>query len=279
MKTIPEVTMEKLMADYSVVLLDAYGVLVDKQGALPGAQNLIEKFNRINKPYFILTNDASKLPETSARLYRKFGLKIAPERMITSGTLLKNYFTTNDLINARCVVLGPKDSVRYVEAAGGQRVSERDAFEVLVLADETGFPFLETVDAVLTALFHKLDRREKLHLILPNPDLIYPKSKKGFGITSGCVALMIEAALRLRYPDRDQLSFARLGKPHSAIFREALRRSGTRDMVMVGDQLETDIRGAKAFGIDSVLMSTGVTHAMTAGFTEHIRPTYCLRAL
>jgi ribonucleotide monophosphatase NagD (HAD superfamily) len=71
MKTIPEVTMEKLMADYSVVLLDAYGVLVDKQGALPGAQNLIEKFNRINKPYFILTNDASKLPETSARLAQR----------------------------------------------------------------------------------------------------------------------------------------------------------------------------------------------------------------
>ena len=278
MKTIPEVTMEKLIADYSVILLDAYGVLVDIQGALPGAQNLIEKLNRVQKPYFILTNDASKLPETSARLYRKFGLDIAPQRIITSGTLLKDYFKTNHLVDARCVVLGPKDSVRYVEAAGGQRVSDHEAFDVIVLADETGFPFLETVDAVFTALFHKLDRREKVHLILPNPDLIYPKANKGFGITSGCVALMIEAALRLRYPNRDQLSFARLGKPHTAIFEEALRRSGTRDMVMIGDQLETDIRGANAFGIDSVLMDSGVTRISATDLPAPIRPTYRLTA-
>ena len=271
--------MEKLIADYSVILLDAYGVLVDMQGALPGAQDLVENLNRMNKPYFILTNDASKLPETSARLYRKLGLDIAPERIITSGTLLKDYFITNHLIKARCVVLGPKDSDRYVEAAGGQRVSEHEAFDVVVLADESGFPFLETVDSVLTALFHKLDRRETVHLVLPNPDLIYPKANKGFGIASGSAALMIEAALRLRYPNRDPVSFVRLGKPHAAIFKEALRRSGTRDMIMIGDQLETDIQGANAFGIDSVLIDGGVTQIEAADLSERIRPTYHLTAL
>ena len=45
-----------------------------------------------------------------------------------------------------------------------------------------------TWDDVLTALFHKLDRREKLHLILPNPDLVYPKTNHGVGIASGSVA-------------------------------------------------------------------------------------------
>ena len=279
MKTIPQVTIEKLIADYSVILLDAYGVLVDTQGALPGAPNPIEKLNCMQKPYFILTNDASKLPETSARIFSKFGLDIAPDRIITSGSLLKNYFKTNRLTDARCVVLGPPDSVRYVETAGGRPVSEDDAFDALVLADEAGFPFLETVDAVLTALFHKLDRRETVHLILPNPDLIYPKADNGFGITSGCIALMIEAALRLRYPDRDQLNFARLGKPHRAIFQEALRRSGTRHMVMIGDQLETDIRGANAFGIDSVLIDTGVTSINTVGSTDRNHPTYRLADL
>ena len=87
MKTIPQVTIEKLIADYSVILLDAYGVLVDIQGALPGAPNLIEKLNRKQKPYFILTNDASKLPETSARLYSKFGLDIS-----RSGLSLPDHF-------------------------------------------------------------------------------------------------------------------------------------------------------------------------------------------
>ena len=43
--------------------------------------------------------------------------------------------------------------------------------------------------------------------------------------------------------------------------RKGLKRTGTRDMVMLGDTLETDIRGANAFGIDSVLVAGGVTPA------------------
>jgi HAD superfamily hydrolase (TIGR01450 family) len=276
---IPEVTIEKLITDYSVILLDAYGVLVDMRGALPGAVGLVERLNRMKKPYFILTNDASKLPETSARHYQDFGLNIAPQRIITSGALLKDYFKTNHLISACCIVLGPKDSVRYVEDAGGKVVSPSESFDAFVLADEAGFPFLETLDAVLTALFQKLDREENVHLILPNPDLIYPKANRGFGIASGCVALMIEAALQLRYQNHEKLSFERLGKPHAAIFEQALQRSATLDMVMIGDQIETDIRGARAFGIDSVLIDTGVTQINVRNIPEYLHPTYLLKTL
>jgi ribonucleotide monophosphatase NagD (HAD superfamily) len=87
---------------------------------------------------------------------------------------------------------------------------------------------------------------------------------------------MFEEALAARYPRRDDLRFVRLGKPHPAIFEEALRRSGTRDMVMLGDQLETDIRGARDFGLDSALVEGGVTASTdTAG----IRPTWRLGSI
>jgi ribonucleotide monophosphatase NagD (HAD superfamily) len=177
------------------------------------------------------------------------------------------------------VVLGPEESAQYVAQAGGQVVAPTDPFEVLVIGDESGFPFLETVDAVLSTLCHQLDRQEEVHLILPNPDLIYPRGEQGFGIASGGVALLFEAALHLRYPERPELRFTRLGKPHPAIFAEALRYSGTKDMVMIGDQLETDVRGANAFGLDSVLVSTGVTASATAALPAELRPTYRLRAL
>jgi ribonucleotide monophosphatase NagD (HAD superfamily) len=98
-------------------------------------------------------------------------------------------------------------------------------------------------------------------------------------MASGSLALILEAALQLRYPDRPGLRFARLGKPNSAIFTEALRRSGTRNMVMLGDQLETDIRGANDFGLDSVLVTTGVTASTIPSLLDHPRPTYWLRSL
>ena len=52
-----------------------------------------------------------------------------------------------------------------------------------------------------------------MRLILPNPDLIYPRGEHSFGIAAGGVALLFEAALRRRYPGRDDLAFVRLGKP------------------------------------------------------------------
>lgn len=273
------VTADELIARYDVLLLDAYGVLVHSEGALPGAAQFIARLNRERHAYFILTNDAAKLPQTAARRYGSFGLEIAPERMITSGQLLETHFAEYGLNGMRTAVLGTADSVRYVENAGGAVVRADEDFDVLVVADEAGYPFLDTVDAVLTTLYAKLDRGERIALVQPNPDLVYPKAAGGYGIASGSVALVFEAALRVRYPQRNDLRFVTLGKPHAGLFREAQRRAGTRNMVMIGDQLETDIRGANDFGIDSALVGSGVwlwTSSNAAGLP---RPTYLLSSL
>lgn len=274
-----DVTIEALIERYPVLLFDAYGVLVHASGPLEGAAELIERLERIGKPYYLLTNDASKLPETAARTLQGYGLAVPPERIIPSGALLASHFETQGLRGSPTVVLGPADSAAFVEQAGGRVVPHSEPFEVLVVGDESGFPFLETVEAVLSALFERLDRGEAVRLVLPNPDLIYPKADRGFGFASGSVALIFEAALALRYPDRAPLRFVRLGKPYPAIFEEAARRSGTREMVMLGDQFETDIRGANAFGIPSVLVGTGINSTRWAAVPPPLRPTYHLASL
>jgi len=274
----PHIDVASLVRRYEVLLLDAYGVLVHSGGALPGAAHLVDTLNAAGKPYYVLTNDASKLPATAAAHYQGYGLAIETDRIITSGLLLEGHFTTHGLIGARCVVLGTEDSRRYVAQAGGRIVPPAQSFDALVIADEFGFPFLETVDAALSGLFRALDQQRPVHLVLPNPDLIYP-SGEGFGIAAGSVALMFEGALRLRYPNRTDLRFARLGKPHAAMFAEALRRSGTRNMVMVGDQIDADIGGAHEFGLDSVLVGTGVSVAPIGAGLVRVQPTYLLPSL
>ena len=278
-KHLSEIAIEELIARYPVLLLDAYGVLVNSTGALPGAADLIDELNRIRKPYYLLTNDASKLPQTAATRFQNYGLAINPDCIITSGSLLKNYFLKHRLRNVRCVVLGPPDSKQYVADAGGKVVTPDSGFDAVVIGDEEGYPFVETMDTVLTELFRKVESREVFHLVLPNPDLIYPKANQGVGITSGSIALIIEAALRLRFPGRSDLSFDRLGKPHPEIFKEALKLSGTENMVMIGDQLETDIKGANAFGLDSVLVSTGIATPDSAEFPDKLRPTFFMDSI
>ena len=272
-----EVTIDELVERYPALLFDAYGVLSYSVGLLPGAAELIDRLNRIGKPYFVLTNDASTLPERRAERYRKQGMDIEPERIITSGSLLTGYFARRGLCGARCAVLGTEDSAEYVRRAGGVVVQAADGFDVVVVGDQSGFPFVGGVNAVLTELFRMIDAGDMPRLVLPNPDLVYPDDD-GFGMASGSVALIIEAALRQRYPERCGLEFERLGKPNGAIFEEALRRTGTMDMVMLGDALETDIRGANAFGIDSALVAGGVTPSEGLNGGVDV-PTYWLRGL
>lgn len=279
MNQVEAVSFDQLIDRYDVLLLDAYGVLVHSRGAMSGAAARIEQLSRSDKPYYILTNDASKLPEIAAERYRAFGLNIPPARIITSGMLLTQHFADAGLTDKTCVVLGPEGSRHYVERAGGRIVTADDDFEVLVIGDEAGFPFLETVDKVLTGLYRRLDAGGDVALVLPNPDLVYPKDAGSYGVTSGAIAMMLEAALQLRYPQRTDLRFTRLGKPQTAMFEQALRLSGSRNMVMIGDQLDTDIRGALAFGIDAVLFGLGVSALAELPSDGTLRPTYHMHAL
>ena len=278
MTPIREITIQELIDRYPVILFDSFGVLASSNAVLPGAVELIAELNSMGKSYFVLTNDASALPESRSQKYANLDLTIQPEQIITSGGLLSRYFAEENLQGLRCVMLGPEDSIRYVENAGGEVVPAGADFDAVVIGDQSGFPFLESMDQVMTDLFRKIDNGENVRLILPNPDLIYPDGD-GFGFASASIALLLESALKLRYPDRDDLRFTRLGKPHEAIFAEALRRSGTRDMVMIGDQLETDIKGANDFGLDSVLVGTGIAVHDLSSVPESIRPTYTMRSL
>ena len=246
-------SIDQLIERYDALLFDAYGVLVHVSGPMPGAPELVARLNRIDKPYCIVTNDASRLPDKAAARYRRYGLEVAADNIITSGALLPEYFAKHGLRGSRCVVLGPADSRRYVELAGGEVVPADAAFDVLVIGDESGFPFLETVDTALTTLFKLLDAGRRVHLVLPNPDLIYPSGVDSFGVAAGasrcCSRRRCAAAIAI---DRG-LEFARLGKPYPHLYEAAMARCDTRDVVMIGDQLETDIAGANGCGIDSAL--------------------------
>ena len=187
----------------------------------------------------------------------------------------ESYFAERRLSGARCAVLGTADSVQYARDAGGKIVPPSEPFDVLVVADQSVYPFMETVNGALSSLLLAIDNDRDDSLVLPNPDLIYPTAEQSFGFTAGAVAAMFESALRARYPHRTNLIFERLGKPNKAIFAEALRRSGTRNMVMIGDQLETDIQGAASFGLDTVWLYGRIVDSSPG----QAQPTYRLRSL
>jgi HAD superfamily hydrolase (TIGR01459 family) len=282
----PRITAHALLTRYDALLIDAYGVLVHHTGALPGARELLAALRQRGRRFYIVTNDASRSPERAAARYRSFGLEIEAGDMIASGMLLAPHFAARDLRGARCLVLGTADSHAYVAAAGGipARHDQAEGCEVVVVADDEGYPFPEAINDVISHLYRRCDRGQRVELVLPNPDLVFPAGDGRYGITAGAVALLIEAALERRY-GRDAPRFIRLGKPHPGLFEEARRRAGAAlghapRLVMIGDQLETDIAGALAAGIDAALLvgEAAVSQWRAATGTSP-RPTYLLTGL
>ena len=267
---------QELLARYDLFLLDAYGVLVDGAGPLPGAKGFLDALEAAGRPFAILTNDASRLPATLAAGYRKWGLPIAEEVIVTSGGLLAAWVRECRLEGSAAMVLGPEDSREYARRAGLRVVPLRGDAEpdVVLIGDEEGYDFLNGVDAAITAIVRGIERGRPPRLVAPNPDVLHPKGNGMLGISSGAVAALIEGAVALR-GGAVAPRFARLGKPRPELFRAGLRLfPEARAPLMVGDQVETDLRGAQAIGIDSLLVGTGVSKPrdLHAG----VRPTWYL---
>ena len=274
----PQLTVSQMIARYEVLFFDAYGVLVDAQEALPGACELIAHLNRIHKPYFILTNDASRLISTSASRYQRLGLAIEADHVITSGSLLAPFIAQAGLGGAATLLLGTPDSRTYALEAGLDLMplAHDAALEVFVLGDLSQRAW-EDMERVVSALINRIESGHRPRLILPNPDLLYPKSAGQFGITAGGAAAMIETILRERY-GQEAPAFERLGKPHRFIYEEGLRRSGAarHQALMIGDQLATDVRGAMEVGIDAALVTGGLTSQAMQLAIRAFSPTWLL---
>ncbi len=277
--TLPQpTTVRHLLDRYAAVLLDAYGVLVDASGPAPGAEDLIAELAAREIPFAIVTNDASRSQHTWSRRFGNLGMPVAPERVVTSGSLLPGYFRDHGLAGARTCVLGTEDSVAYVVAGGGVPVALEAgmSLDVLAVCDDAGFPFLDGIEHAMSAAIRAIEAGRRPALVLPNQDLVYPKGGGELGLTAGAIALVIEAVLARRFPAGDH-RFARLGKPGPHLFAEACRRLGVPAdrAVMIGDQLETDIAGAAAAGIDAALLSGVSRWDRDAA----IAPTYTLDSL
>jgi ribonucleotide monophosphatase NagD (HAD superfamily) len=129
------------------------------------------------------------------------------------------------------------------------------AVDAVVVCDDDGFPFLEGIELVVSAAVRAIDDGRRIALVLPNPDLVYPKGGGELGVTAGAIALVVEAVLAQRFPQL-QPRFDRLGKPAPHLFAAgaALLDVPAHRLVMIGDQIDTDVAGANAAGMPVALV-------------------------
>ena len=268
---------KSIIDKYSVVFFDAFGVIKNYQGLVPGIERTFAYLEKENKEYYIVTNDASRSPEQLAESYHKLGLiAISANRIVSSGMLTKEYL---DLKVQDGIVgyLGTPQSAHYIQSSALtiMPVSEIDStnfnkLSALIFLDDEGFDWCDDLNKTVNLL-----RKRTIPAIVANTDHAYPLSVNDVSIAIGGIASMIENIVGKK--------FIRFGKPDSQMFMFAYdlireyRSIGKREIVMVGDTLQTDILGGNKFGLDTVLVLSGNTlpdDAKNRITTTGIVPTY-----
>lgn len=263
----PLLTAVEVVDRYDRFCIDAFGVLVDHGGQKSGARAFVDALIERKKDWLVVTNDAARTPATAAHWYRSLGLPIEDHRVLTSSALLQEWVAEHALAGKPVIVLGPDDARDHLRQCGVVVCDHTQPDAVAIaLCDEAGYPFLDAMDAVTSWWMRRLERDLPTPAALANPDLIYPRGDGAFGIAAGSVANLLEAAIRVRYPNAPPL-WTRLGKPHAPMFDAAKRRLHLGDVpasdvqrstLMIGDTLHTDIAGGRAAGLTTALVVGGV---------------------
>lgn len=257
----------EIAPDCDAVLLDVYGVLLHAEGLYAHTAPLIDWLKQAGKPFMLVSNGSSRTVTESAAAYRRQGIAVSEAEIMTSGMLLSHWVAEQELSGQPVHVLGRSSSYDIITEAGlVPAPADADVAAVVILnqADQ----LLAQIDDALTLIIRHLDADKPLKLVVPNPDCLYPRGPAAFGITAGAIAELLEGALAKRYGPGSEIAFTRLGKPYPLIFEQALAKLSSHwhrpfdksRVLMVGDQLATDVKGALEFGLKAMLYKGGVAN-------------------
>lgn len=251
---------KQVALQYKTIFFDAYGVLKDFKGFIPGIGNLFFFLEDNGVDFYILTNDASRSPEQLAQRYKDHGIyHVKPEKLISSGMLAREYLQNKVAPGTTVVYMGTENSAHYIETAGLNTLSiadldvhDCDHVSAMVFLDDEGFDWNHDINKVVNLL-----RFKNIPAIVANTDISYPTSKHEIAVAIGGIAEMVEKIVGKK--------FIRFGKPDAQMFMLAYEEvtkekpMKKNDILMVGDTLYTDIIGGNKFGLDTALVLSGST--------------------
>lgn len=254
---------------FSGILLDAYGVFWggNAVGVLPGAQKAMENLMNAGKIVGILSNSTRSAKEETEKL-EKHGLLSGRHFhfFVTSGEIARSVFSKKELPflaeKKKFYSSGsphPKFSSHCFLFEDSEFVETPDLGEVDFVY--LGIPHIEGEDQTDPEIFRdvmQVIRERNIPVVCANPDRFAQE-----GNPPRCVVR--QGSLADMYEKMGGQTLY-IGKPSERAYAFAFdhfAKHGIIDpktVLMVGDTPETDIRGAKNFGMPSALIiGTGIT--------------------
>jgi 4-nitrophenyl phosphatase len=219
------------------LLLDLDGTEYHGERAVPGAPEFLRRLRREGVPFLYVTNRATRSAEATCVQLRGYGLEAAPEEVLTSAQTAAHH-----VAGGRVYMIGEEGLAEELLARGCTLTEEGAEWVVVGLDRQATYRKIDTAARLV---------RAGARFVATNPDKVMNTST-GIAAGNGAVVAAVAAAGG-REPEV-------IGKPARPLFELAVERLGlpAERVLMVGDNLETDIRGGLEAGLQTAFLLTGV---------------------
>jgi HAD superfamily hydrolase (TIGR01450 family) len=253
-------TAGSLLSRHDALLVDLDGVVQLGRDPIPGAAAALDAARDGGLRVVFVTNNAARTAADVAANLRAIGVAATAEEVLTSSMAAAQLLATRLAPGSRVLVAGGAGLREPVQAAGLTAVASADDQPAAVVQgwspDLTWALLAEAAVAV----------RRGATWIATNRDATLPSPR---GPLPGNGAMV--AAVAMATGVQPEV----VGKPGPALFEAAVRLTGAQRPLVIGDRLDTDIAGANAARLPSLLVLTGVsTSDQLVDAPPANRPTY-----
>ena len=239
--------------DFDLYFIDIWGVIHNGINLFKEAIEVLDQLEKLKKEYVLLTN--APRPNSTVILYlKKMGLdEVKSNKVYTSGEASIN-FLESEFKNKKFFHIGTSkdfDLFNSFKKNKTENISDSEYLLCTGLFDE----YENDLDYYRNLL--KADNNKKM--ICTNPDLIVERGdKKEF--CAGSIAKIYEnVGGKVEY----------FGKPYSKIYNLSTDTKNKR-VLCIGDNLNTDIRGANMQNFSSLIISSGIHRNEFKNFNSEI---------
>lgn len=218
-------------------LIDLDGTLLNGTEALEGAVEFIDHLQKNQIEFLIMTNSI-KSPELVSRRLSNVGIKVQPEYILNPITAINNYLLSHNITSA--YITGSSLENEQVTVP-----HNRETPEIIILLDfekeSYGYDKLQEIFELVC---------RGIPVITASRSTFYLSGEKK-KLDTGAFVTLLEST--------DQCQVEVFGKPSASYFLEGVQilDADKSEITVIGDDINTDIKGALDSGLNAVLVKTG----------------------
>lgn len=236
---------KELLSTKKVVFLDLDGVVYMGEHAIMGAAEFIAQLRTKNINVRFLTNNSGTEPGSIVKKLARMKIDAAREEVVTSGYAAALWASEQQLSSV--YVSGSFDLKSMFEERGIHLTNSSASASAIVVGANKNFGYQTICDALPGLL-------NGATFIACNRDSYFPAGPTLFLPGCGAMVGAMEGACGRK------VDFV-IGKPNPYMLKLASKQliQQPENYIMIGDSFESDIAMANEFGIDSILIGSGLT--------------------